>query len=81
MNNIEHLFKRIKKYSDRYQFTFQFWGEGNNNVFIDKDDVDIYNTGGYDTPEEVMEAAIEFLDKINRYQPLPPIEPPQTKEG
>lgn len=63
---MEKLIKAIEKFSDKYQFSFQFWGSGNNNVYIMKDDVDLYDTGGYLTAEDVMIAALQYIYKINR---------------
>jgi hypothetical protein len=60
------LFERLKEYFGKYEISFQFWGDGNNNVFINKDDVEIASFGGENTPEEIMVRALEYLDRINR---------------
>lgn len=62
----KELMNEIEKWSGKYLFSFQFWGKGNNNVFIAKDDVDLYDTGGYLTAEDVMIAALQYIYKINR---------------
>lgn len=46
----EIFWSELNKYAGKYQFSFQFWGEGNNNVYIMKDDVDLFDTGGLETP-------------------------------
>ena len=63
---MEKLLKEIEKYSDKYQFSFQFWGNGDNNVYIAKDYVNLFDTGGYLTIEDVIIAALHYIYKINR---------------
>jgi hypothetical protein len=58
----------LNEYMGKYQISFQFWGEGNNNVFIEKDGVPLHETGGYDTPYSAITDAVRYLDKINRKQ-------------
>lgn len=60
------LLEEILKYAGKYHFSFQFWGEGNNNAYIDKEDVEIYSCGGYDTPEECMSHVLDFIYRINQ---------------
>lgn len=57
--------ERLKKWSKIYDFNFQFW-DGSNSVFITKHDVDIYNTGGYATIDEVIAAAVNWCEKVNK---------------
>jgi len=59
------VLSEIEKWAKVYEFSFQFWGEGNNNVFISKDDVELDSTGGYETPLEVMKEALRYIYKIN----------------
>lgn len=42
---MEDLIKRIEEYAGKYEFSFQFWGKGNNNIYIVKDNVDLYDSG------------------------------------
>jgi len=63
---MKKLIEAIEKYSDKYQFSFQFWGNGENNVYIAKDDINLYDTGGYLTIEDVMIAALHYIYKVNR---------------
>ena len=56
----------IEKYSEMYQFSFQFWGYANNNVFIMKDNVDLFDTGGLDAPGDAIKSALTYIYKINR---------------
>ena len=59
------LFKKLTKYAGKYQISLQLWGEGNNNIYIQKDDVDLWSCGGEKTPIAAMIKAIGFLDRIN----------------
>jgi hypothetical protein len=63
---MKELMNEIEAFTATYEFNFQFWGEGNNNVYISKDDVDLYDSGGYNTIEEVLVCALTYLYKINR---------------
>jgi len=62
----ERFLKEIEKYSSKYQFSFQFWGDGNNNVFIMKDDIDLYSSGGFLSIQEALMDALQYIYKINR---------------
>jgi hypothetical protein len=63
---METLITEIEKWSEKYDFSFQFWGEDNNNVFISKDHVDLHSTGGYETIEEVLKVTLEWVYRVNR---------------
>lgn len=63
---MERLLKEIDKWSDKYEISFQFWGEDNNNVYISKDYVDLYDSGGYETAYDVIKAALEWIYRVNR---------------
>lgn len=56
---------KIQFWSGRYDISFQFWGYGNNNVFIERDGVDICDMGGEDTPLKITELALEWFEKAN----------------
>lgn len=59
------MLAQINKWSAIYQFSFQFWGDNNNNLFIEKDGVDVHSCGGFDTPEEVLATALAWVNKQN----------------
>lgn len=63
---MEKLLKAVESFTPKYTFNFQFWGEGNNNVYISKDDVELFDSGGYLTIEEVIVCALQYIYKINR---------------
>ena len=56
--------KAIEKFSQKYQISFQFWGHGNNNVFIQKNDVELYSSGEHDSPEDAIMDALLYLYRI-----------------
>lgn len=63
--SIESLIIDLEEYTKRYEISFQFWGEGNNNVYISKDDVELQSFGGEDTIKDIIVRTIEYLDRIN----------------
>lgn len=58
-------FERLLKYAGKYQISFQMWGTGNFNIYIDKDDVDLWSTGGHETANEAIKEALKYLNRIN----------------
>lgn len=64
-DNIKHLAKEIQKWSSVYNFSFQFWGEGNNNVFIAKDNIDLASFGGEDTIQAIFDRTMQWVKEKN----------------
>ena len=62
---MKKLMQEIEKWSAKYQFSFQFWGKDNMNVFISKDDVELTSFGGRDSIEEIIKDALEYINRIN----------------
>lgn len=62
---VANLVKKIEKWSAVYDFSFQFWGEGNMNVFIAKDGIDITSFGGEDTIEAIMQRTLAWIAEKN----------------
>lgn len=62
----EHLLLALKDFSQKYQFSFQFWGAGKNNVFIMKDFVELYSSGDHETIEDAIKNALDYVYRINR---------------
>lgn len=62
------VFDRLLKYAGKYQIGlhFQMWGEGNYNIYIEKNGIDLWSTGGNTTAEEAMKEALKYLNRINR---------------
>lgn len=63
---MEKLLNEIEAFSATYEFNFQFWSAGNNNIYIEKDGVDIYNSGGFETIEDVLKDSLNYLYRVNR---------------
>lgn len=59
------LAAKVEFWSKRYQFSFQFWGKGNNNVFIQKDSVEIKSFGGRETMREIFQDTVAWCEKAN----------------
>lgn len=60
------LLNEVEKFAGKYEFSFQFWGSGNNNVYLNKNNVELYSGGGFDTPTEAIKYVLEYIYKINR---------------
>lgn len=58
-------YDKMLAYAGKYQISIQFWGNGDTNVFIAKDGIDLYDFGGLD-PAEAIAKTVEYLDRINR---------------
>src|SRR4051812_27521741 len=65
MENIYVVIEKIKKWSSIYEFSFQFWGEGNNNVFINKGGIELASFGGEPTIEDILKVALDWVNKQN----------------
>lgn len=59
------LLKEMDAYFGIYQISFQFWGKGNNNVFIEKNGVDLYSYGALDKPRDIIIHALEWCRRVN----------------
>ena len=55
----------LSEYFGYYEVTFQGWGPGQNHVFVDKDGIELWDEGGFETPLDALLAARNYLDKIN----------------
>ena len=63
--SIASLILSIEEWSNTYQFSFQFWGIGLNNVFIYKHDVEIYSSGDHENINEALIDALKYIYRIN----------------
>ena len=54
---------KIMFWTQRYNFSFQFWGVDNNNVYIERDGVDIADFGGEATPMEIMQRTVKWCEE------------------
>lgn len=62
---MKNRMQRIAEYAGKYYISIQFWGQGNYNIFIEKDNIDLLSAGGFDTPNEAIDTVLNYLDKIN----------------
>lgn len=63
--NSNALIAELFKWSNIYSFSFQFWGPANNNVFIEKDSIELASFGGLETPDDIMRRCLEWVEKHN----------------
>ena len=59
------LLTKIEFWAFQYDFSFQFWGTGNNNVYINRGGIEIASFGGRETIKEVLQDTIEWCEKAN----------------
>lgn len=58
------LLAEIDQYTHMYEFSFQFWGKDNNNVYVSKGHVELFDIGGRETIHQVLEDTLYHLKKI-----------------
>ena len=63
---MKELFDEINKWAGKYEFSFQFWGESNNNVWICKDGIELFSCYGCKSMEETVKIALNYIYKVNR---------------
>ena|SRR5688572_110796 len=56
---------KVEFWAHQYDFSFQFWGPGNNNVYINRDNVEVHSSGGFETVKEMMEYVVAWCKKAN----------------
>lgn len=56
---------KIEFWAHQYDFSFQFWGVGNNNVFINRSNVELHSSGGFETVKEMMDYVLRWCEKAN----------------
>ena len=61
---IGELLAEIDTYTYIYEFNFQFWGKGNNNVYVSKGHIELFDIGGRETIEQLLEDTLSHLKKI-----------------
>lgn len=59
------LIGKIEYWQKQYEFSFQFWEEDNNNVFINRGHVEIASFGGESTIRDILELTIQWCEKAN----------------
>lgn len=56
---------KIEFWAHQYDFSFQFWGVGNNNVFIYRSNVELHSSGDFETIGEMFRYVIKWCEKAN----------------
>jgi hypothetical protein len=66
-SDLGSMIKRLEFWTKerRYEFSFQFWGDGQNNVYINRDDVEVASFGGETNVYEILERTLEWCEKSN----------------
>ncbi len=59
------LTTKIEFWAFQYDFSFQFWGCFNNNVFINRGNVEVASFGGFETVEKLFEEVLKWCEKAN----------------
>lgn len=59
------LLNEIEKWSGVYDFSFQFWGEANNNVFINKGSIEVASFGGENTIQAIFRRTLDWVNNEN----------------
>lgn len=59
------LLTKVEFWAHGYDFSIQIWGPGNNNVFINKHDVELASNGGFETVKELLTWLIDWCEKSN----------------
>ena len=62
----EQRFSALNSFVGKYEINFQLWGKGNYNIYISKDDVELWSSGGHETADEAMTEALRYLRRINK---------------
>lgn len=63
---MSHLFDKLNKYAGKYEISLQVWGPGKYTIYISKDGIDLWDRGGFETAEEAMKEAVNYLSRINK---------------
>lgn len=62
---MKQLIDDIQQWAGIYNFSFQFWGEDNNNVFIEKDGVELASFGGEKDIEAIIKRTLAWIKDKN----------------
>lgn len=63
---MEELIKEIERWSQKYEFSFQFWGPDKHACYISKDGVEMASYGGTETVKEIVIWALHTVYEWNR---------------
>lgn len=65
MKTNSYLLKQIELWSEKYDFRFNFQGKNNNGFFIEKNDIELLSGGGFESINQTLAYAVEYIEKIN----------------
>ena len=65
------ILAKIEFWTTQYEFSFQFWGRDNNNVYINRDYIELASFGGEDSIADILTLAIEWCEKANPRKQYP----------
>lgn len=65
------LLAKIEFWSEQYQISFQFWGKGENNVYINRNYVELASFGGEESIEDILQRVIFWCEKSNPSKQYP----------
>lgn len=57
--------ERLEPYKNQYDFTLQLM-DGEYNVFVERDLVELYAIGGYKTADEAIDGVIKWIKRVNK---------------
>lgn len=66
MAKISNVIEELNRYSEIYEFNFQFWGKGTNHCYVLKGDVELTVISQEETIESCMIEVLKYIYKINR---------------
>ena len=59
------LLLKVEFWAFQYDFSFQFWGVGNNNIYVSRGNIELVSSGGFETVKEALESVINWCEKSN----------------
>ena len=62
---------KIKFWASQYEFSFQFWGEHNNTIYINRDGIELASNGGHLTMNTIIDWTIDWCEKANPRKKYP----------
>ena len=61
---LKYYFKKLIEWNDVYNMNFQMY-DGEFNIYLSKEDIDVFETGGHLTPEDALKTTLKWIEKVN----------------